>query len=65
MTGANADNKLLAAGATLTVFDEAGPADITHIWFTLSSHEPLYLKKLVLRMYWDNEIDSERGGSHR
>jgi hypothetical protein len=55
VTGANADNKLLASGQTLTVFDAAGPGDITHIWFTLSSHEPLYLKKLVLRMYWDNE----------
>jgi hypothetical protein len=55
VTGANADNKLLAAGQTLTVFDEAGPGDITHIWVTLSSHEPLYLKKLVLRMYWDDE----------
>jgi len=55
VTGANADNKLLAAGQTLTVFDEAGPGDITHIWFTLSSFDPLYLKKLVLRMYWDNE----------
>jgi hypothetical protein len=55
VTGANVDNKLLAAGQTLSVFDEAGPGDITHIWFTLSSHEPLYLKKLVLRMYWDNE----------
>ena len=55
VTGANADNKLLAVGQTLTLFDEAGPGDITQIWFTLSSHEPLYLKKLVLRMYWDNE----------
>ena len=55
VTGANADYKLLAGGQTLMVFDEAGPGDITHIWFTLSSHEPLYLKKLVLRMYWDNE----------
>jgi hypothetical protein len=54
-TGANADNKLLAGGQTLTVFDEPGPGDITHIWFTLSSHEPLYLKKLVLRIYWDSE----------
>ena len=54
-TGANLDNKLLAPGATMTVFDEAGPAEITHVWFTLSSHESLYLKKLVMRMYWDLE----------
>jgi hypothetical protein len=54
-TGANADNKLLPAGQTLTLFDVAGPGDITHVWIALSDREPLYLKKLVLRMYWDDE----------
>jgi len=45
-----------AHGIERVDIEEAGPGDITHIWVTLSSHEPLYLKKLVLRMYWDNEI---------
>jgi hypothetical protein len=54
-TGANADSWKLKAGETVTVFDQAGPGVITHIWFTIASGEQFHLKKLVLRMYWDNE----------
>lgn len=54
-TGANADSRRIAPGATLTVFDVDGPATISHIWFTISDGEPYHLKRIVLRMYWDNE----------
>ncbi|WP_263357846.1 glycoside hydrolase family 172 protein [Acidicapsa ligni] len=54
-TGANADAIHIAAGATATILDESGPGIITHIWFTIASPEDLHLKKLVLRMYWDDE----------
>ncbi len=54
-TGGNADYRVVAPGETLTVLDEAGPGVITHIWFTFSSDESYHLKKLVLRMYWDEE----------
>ena len=54
-SGGNADFRTIAPGETLTVLDEAGPGMITHIWFTLASHESYHLKKLVLRMYWDEE----------
>jgi len=54
-TGANADYTKMGAGETLTVFEEAGPGVITHLWFTIASREQFHLKKLVLRMYWDNE----------
>jgi hypothetical protein len=54
-SGANADAIHIAAGATATILDEAGPGLITHIWFTIASPEDLHLKKLVLRMYWDDE----------
>ena len=54
-TGANADYTKMGAGETLTVFEEAGPGVITHLWFTIASREKSHLKKLVLRMYWDNE----------
>ena len=54
-TGANADSWKMKAGETVTVFDQAGPGVITHIWFTIASGEQFHLKKLVLRMYWDNE----------
>jgi hypothetical protein len=54
-TGGNLDFRSIPAGQTLTVMDEDGPGVITHLWFTLYSAESYHLKKLVLRMYWDNE----------
>jgi hypothetical protein len=54
-SGGNADMRKIAAGETFTVFEESGPGVITHIWFTIASPEEAHLKKLVLRMYWDNE----------
>jgi hypothetical protein len=54
-SGGNADSRQIAPGETLTLFDEAGPGTITHIWITIASDEQFHLKKLVLRMYWDGE----------
>src|SRR5271157_2165925 len=54
-TGGNDDSRPIAAGETLTVLEDSGPGVITHVWFTIASGENYHLKKLVLRMYWDNE----------
>jgi len=54
-TGGNADAIHIAPGATATLLDVDGPGLITHIWFTIASPEELHLKKIVLRMYWDEE----------
>lgn len=54
-SGGNADFRPVQPGETLTVLDETGPATITHFWCTLASGEMYHLKRLVLRMYWDNE----------
>jgi Protein of unknown function (DUF2961) len=54
-TGGNADYRPMAAGETLTLLDEAGPGEISHVWITIASDEQYHLKKLVLRMYWDDE----------
>ena len=54
-TGGNADARKIAPGETLTVLEDSGPGVITHVWFTIASGEKYHLKKLVLRMYWDNE----------
>ena len=54
-TGANADARTVTPGQTFTVLDVDGPGMISHIWFTLDDGEPYALKRLVLRMYWDNE----------
>ena len=54
-TGRNADARTVAPGATYTVLDADGPAMISHIWFTIADDEPYNLKRIVLRIYWDNE----------
>jgi hypothetical protein len=54
-TGANADFREIQPGTTLTLMDANGPGLLTHIWFTVASGEGYHLKKLVLRIYWDDE----------
>jgi hypothetical protein len=54
-TGANADFRRVAPGATETVLDADGPGAISHIWFTIADAEPYHLKRIVLRIYWDGE----------
>jgi hypothetical protein len=54
-SGGNDDSRPLAAGETLTLLEEAGPGEISHVWMTIASEERFHLKKMVLRMYWDGE----------
>ena len=54
-SGGNDDSRKIAAGNTLELLNDRGPGIITHIWFTIASPESYHLKKLVLRMYWDDE----------
>jgi hypothetical protein len=54
-TGGNTDYRPMAAGETLTLLDESGPGEISHMWITIASDEQYHLKKMVLRMYWDCE----------
>jgi len=54
-TGGNDDFAKIAPGNTITLLDDPGPGIITHIWIALGSSEKYHLKKLVLRMYWDDE----------
>ena len=55
-SGGNGDYRNLKAGGDLVLFQETGPAEIRHIWITMTSQEAYHLKKVVLRMYWDGEI---------
>jgi hypothetical protein len=58
ISGANDDgnwkNKI-KPGDTRTIGEVAGPGIIKHIWITIASNEPQHLKKIVLRIYWDDE----------
>jgi hypothetical protein len=53
--GANADRRQVAPGETLTVLDTDGPGLISHLWFTIASRERYHLKRIVMRIYWDDE----------
>jgi hypothetical protein len=54
-TGGNADYRTITPGDTMTLLDADGPGMISHMWFTLSDNEPYFLKRIVLRIYWDGE----------
>jgi hypothetical protein len=55
VSGANRDSVRVAAGGTASMMDVDGPGQISHIWITASDSEKYFLKRLVLRMYWDDE----------
>jgi hypothetical protein len=54
-TGKNADRYVVEPGQTHTLADIQGPGCVRHIWITISDQEPHYLRRLVLRAYWDGE----------
>ena len=54
-TGGNDDFVKIASKNTITILDDPGPGIITHIWIGFGASEKYHLKKLVLRMYWDDE----------
>lgn len=57
-TGGNADGRHdwpIVPGETRTIAEIEGSGIITHLWFTVASRDPHYLKNIVLRMYWDGE----------
>lgn len=56
-TGGNADFWVFNAGETKTIADIEGAGVIRHIWMTLACEEIAYLRRIVLRMYWDDESE--------
>ena len=53
-TGGNDDFRVIGAGENLEVTLE-GPGCIRHIWFTGYCRELHWLRKVMLRIYWDGE----------
>jgi hypothetical protein len=56
-TGANKDFISVLDGETATLMDVEGPGMITRIWVTIASDDPHFLRRIVLRMYWDGETE--------
>jgi hypothetical protein len=55
--GGNRDRLSIPAGETVTLLDIQGAGCITHIWMTAATIEPHYLRKMVVRMFWDGESE--------
>ena len=54
-TGGNRDFHVVPPGETAVLADIAGAGKIEHLWVTTRCYSPMYLRKLVLEMYWDGE----------
>jgi len=53
-SGGNRDSVIIEPGKTAVLAEIEGPAAIHHIWATVAA-EPFYGRKIVLRIYWDDE----------
>jgi hypothetical protein len=53
----NFDFIMIKPGEKRIIADISGAGCITHIWFTIMNPDKYYLRKLVLRAYWDDEKD--------
>ncbi len=54
-TGGNGDAVPVDPGKEATLLDVTGAGVVTHLWFTINSPDPMHLKNLVLRAWWDGE----------
>ncbi|HZG86593.1 glycoside hydrolase family 172 protein [Paenibacillus sp.] len=64
-SGRNKDNITVKSGETAVIADIEGPGVIRHIWSTIAVHEQYSFRKILIRVYWDDEehpsIDSPIG----
>lgn len=56
-TGGNNDRINIQPGKSATIFEIEGSGYISRIWFTVDSRDPHFLRRILIRMYWDNESD--------
>ncbi len=56
-TGGNNDFLVIEPGAVAVLADIAGAGVINHIWCTHWNPQPDYLRRVVIRMKWDDEAD--------
>jgi hypothetical protein len=54
-TGGNDDRLHIPPRGTALLANIAGAGCITHIWTTIACRDPFHLRKIVLRMWWDDE----------
>jgi hypothetical protein len=54
-TGGNNDMISIPAGKEARILQVTGPGVITRIWFRIDSDDPYFLRRILLKIYWDNE----------
>ncbi len=54
-SGGNLDRLEVLAGDSAVILDQPGPGVIRRIWITVASRDPHYLRRIALKMYWDDE----------
>lgn len=54
-SGNGNDRISVAPGQRVTILNATGPAIINRIWFSLDSEDPDYLRKVVIKIFWDDE----------
>lgn len=54
-SGKNNDFISIKDGVIATLADIEGPAMIVSFWITVASPDPHFLRRILLRMYWDGE----------
>jgi hypothetical protein len=63
--GGNADFWIIRPGETRTIADMRGPGCVRHIWMTTMSREDAYLRRSVVKAYWDGAETPCRGAARR
>ena len=54
-TGGNADVVRIEPNTAKTIFDVKAAGKIRHIWMAVATEEEYYLRRNLIRMYWDGE----------
>ncbi|MBF8295230.1 MAG: hypothetical protein HW389_1775 [Bacteroidetes bacterium] len=54
-TGGNADFVSIPVGGTARLADIEGPGVIVQFWVTIGAKDQYFLRRILLRMYWDGE----------
>jgi len=54
-TGGNNDRIHIPKGGSATIANIKGPAVITQLWCTIDSRDPYFLRRIVIKIYWDGE----------
>lgn len=56
-SGGNNDFIAIPDGAVATLAEINGPGVIVRLWVTIASKDKYFLRRILLRMYWDGERD--------